>query len=371
MVRLNLLIADFDESFLVQLANYLQNRHGTSFNVNYVTSEGHLGAYLSKHRDSLDILLVSPSLARALYAGAQTTVILLSDGRIDHSDADYPLLDKYQRGDQLASRVLQIYLDQHPGQRYITAAPGSNRLIGVFSPSGGCGKSTLAAGLSAMAYHQGKRAMYLNMEGCDSTEAWFSAGTSPSISELFYHLKDGASQLSLKIEALSYTDPATRVRSFMPADTLLDFNEVTETDLELLTDALRRMEDLDVAFVDLSASVDSKNLKIMELMDQVLLVEADDNASQVKVQRFIRQLPALERKRNADYTGKTILVRNGRYGPGFRTLETVALKKVCMLPKDPVLRQDRGIMDKLGGPFGQGLLEVWNHLELRQVHHDI
>lgn len=364
MIRLNLLLADADAHYLMQLANYLQNHHGASFNVSYVTSETHLKTYLSKHRDSIDLMMISPVLAKALYTGLQTTVILLSDGRLESTDTEYPVLDKFQRGDQLASRALQIYLEQHPTRRFINTASGSNRLVGVFSPSGGCGKSAIAAGLSAIAYHQGKRAMYLNLEGCESTDAWFPQGNSPSISELFYHLKEGALQLSLKLEALSYRDPHSRVRTFMPADTLLDFNELTEADLEILADELRKTGDLDVVFIDLAASVDAKNLKLMELMDQVLLVVADDRASQTKVRQFMAQLPTLERKRNVDYAGKTLLIRNGRYGLGYDAFEWTAIQEICTLPKDPALRQGRTISDKLGGAFGKSLADVWSKLNL-------
>ncbi len=364
MIRLNLLLADQDEHYLMQLANYLQNHHGGSFNVSYVTSESHLKTYLGKHRDSLDLMMVGPMFGKALYTGIQTTVILLSDGRLENGDAEYPVLDKFQRGDQVVSKALQIYLEQHPDRHFINTAPGSNRLIGVFSPSGGCGKSTVAAGLSAIAHHQGKKAMYLNLEGCESTEAWFPQGSSPGISELFYHLKEGAPQLSLKLEALTYRDPGSRVRSFMPADTLLDFNELTDGDLETLAEELRKTGDLDVVFVDMAASVDAKNLKIMELMDQILLVVADDSASQAKVRRFLSQIQALERKRNVDYSGKTLLVCNGRYGLGYGALDSSALKGICTLPKDPLLRQGQTITDKLGGSFGKTLMDVWHKLEL-------
>lgn len=364
MARLNLLLADPDEDYLVQLANYLQNRHGDSFSVNYVTAEGHLKEYLTQHRDSLDILLVSPRLYRALYTGMQTTVILLSDGRLESEGVEHPVLEKFQRGDHLASRVLQIYLDKNPRRRFINTAFGSNRLIGVFSPSGGCGKSLLSAGLSAIAHHHGKRAMYLNLEGCESTEAWFPKGGSPSISELFYHIKEGGAQLTLKLEALSYRDPVSRVQSFMSADTLLDFNDLTEADLEFLADELRKAKGMDVVFIDLSASVESKNLKLIELMDLVLLVVADDPASQIKVELFVSQIPTLERKRNVAYSGKTILVQNSRYGRGFNGVDTSILRGVCSLPRDPSLRNGTGISAMLGGTFGRGLTEVWNQLGL-------
>lgn len=364
MVRLNLLLADQDEDYLAQLANYLQGRHGASFSVSYVTSESHLKEYLTHHRDSLDILITSPVFAKALYTGIQTTVILLSDGRLESQDIEHPVLDKYQRGDQMASHALQIYLSQNPKRRFINTSPGSNRLIGIFSPSGGCGKSLLAAGLSTMAYNHGVRAMYLNMEGCESTGAWFSTGYSPSISELFYHLKEGAPQLSLKLEALSYRDPASHVQSFMPADTLLDFNELTEADFGLLADELRKAGGIDVVFVDLSASVDAKNLKILELMDLVLLVSADDPASRIKVRQFMAQVPTLERKRNVDYSGKMILIQNGRCGLGFEGMDIGPFRGVCTLPKDPSLRNGGNITEKLSGTFGRSLTDVWNALEL-------
>lgn len=365
MIRLNLLLADADADYLAQLADYLQKHHGGNFNVSTVTSEANLKAHLNAHRDTLDLLMISPRFANALYAGKQTTVILLSDGRLEDvlSEA-YPVLDRYQRGDQLASRALQIYLEQHPDRRFINMAPGANRLVGVFSPSGGCGKSSVAAGLSALAHAQGKKAMYLNLEGCESTLAWFPGGNSPSISELFYHLKEGGAQLSLKLEALSYRDHGSRVRSFMPADTLLDFNELTERDLEILTEELRRAGDLDVIFVDLAASVDPKNLKLMDLMDQVLLVMADDSASQIKVRQYLKQLPTLERKRNVDYAGKTILICNGRYGLGYGPFSRESVREVCSLPKDPHMRQGATIEEKLGGAFGSSLRDVWNILEI-------
>lgn len=364
MVRLNLLLADQDDYYLAQLANYIQSRHSNSFSVSYVTSEGHLKEYLGRHREALDILIVSPSFAKGLYTGTQTTVILLSDGRLESEDVEHPVLEKYQRGDHLVSRSLQIYLEQNPKRRFINTSPGSNKLIGVFSPSGGCGKSLLAAGLSAIAHHHGKRAMYLNLEGCESTGAWFPKGCSPSISELFYHLKEGAPQLSLKLEALSYRDPVSHVQSFMPADTLLDFNELTEADYELLAEELRKAGGTDVVFVDLSASVDSKNLKILELMDLVLLVTTDDTASQTKVGQFLVQLPTLERKRNVDYSGKTVLVQNGRYGLGFESADAGLFIGICAIPKDSSLRNENNISMMLGGAFGKSLTGVWDMLGL-------
>jgi cellulose biosynthesis protein BcsQ len=307
---------------------------------------------------------VGPGLSKALYVGSQTTVIMVSDGRLEPSEADYPVLDKYQRGDQMVSQILRIYMEQHPGQRFLNTGASASRLIGVFSPSGGCGKTTVAAGLSVLARQRGKRAMYLNLEGCESTGAWFSEGSGPSISELFYHLKEGAQQLSLKLQALSYTDPGSQVRSFVPADTLMDFNELTDTDLQLLADELRRSADLDLVVVDMAASVDARTLRILELMDQVILVAADDRASQEKVNRFMRQIPVLERKRNSDYTGKTVLACNGRYGLGFNALETDRLKTVCTLPKDPVFRQEGSMTEKLSHPFGNALNALWDKLEL-------
>lgn len=364
MVRLNLLLADFDEGYLSKLADYLQNRHSTNFSVSYVTGETNLKVYLEKHRDTLDILLVCPGMAKGLYTGTQTTVVLLSDGRLDQAGEEYLVIDKYQRGDQLASRIIQIYLEEHPDRRFVNTSQASSRLVAVYSPSGGCGKSSLAAGLSALANQQGKKAMYLNLEGCESTEAWFEYGNSPSISELFYHLKEGAKQLSLKLEALSYRDPATRVRSFTPAESLLDFNELNNEDLETLADELRRTGDIDVVFIDLSASVDPKNLKILELVDNILMVVGDEAPSQAKMRSFLKQIPMLERKRNVDYSTRSVLVCNSRSGGSFGEFSAERFKGVCTLPNDRSLLQGRVIADRLSGSFGRALHDVWNALEL-------
>lgn len=360
MARLNLLLADLDALYLTKLADYLQSRHGASFSVSIATTQEGLQKHLEQHRDALDILLVGPDMTEGLYPGAGTVTAVLGDA--GRHWGNYPAVARYQRADGLATQLLQLYLERNPERRFLANGAGACRLIGVYSPSGGCGKSAVAAGLSAVAGQFGKSALYMGLESCDPPGAWFQSGESPSISELFYHLKEGGRQLGMKLEALSYREPACQVRCFMPAETLLDFNELTEPDMELLMEALRALPNADVAVLDMAGGADERSLKLLELVDHILLVVSDDRVSQLKVKHFMDRLHAVERRRNADYRSRMILVKNSRTGQNFSD-DTLGLSRSVTLQKDPALRNARGISDGLGGPFGQGLMQLWKLLE--------
>ncbi len=364
MARLNLLVADPDAHYATRLADYLQARHSTSFSVSIVTGAQSLHRHLDRHRDTLDILAVSPALSEGLYTGTGTVTVVLNDGSGAPASQPLPVTDKYQRADRLAAELLRIYLEKHPDRRFLATALNACRLIGVYAPGGGSGASTVAAALGAMAHHHGKSALYLSLESCDAPGAWFEEREGPSVSELFYHLKEGGQQLSLKLEALSYREPGHRVRCFAPAETLLDFQELDDGDLELLVQALRGMAATEAAILDLGSGADSRTLRLLELMDQILLVVSDERIAQLKARRFMTQLPALERKRNADYRGRMVLVRNGRFGNGFDG-DGFGLARVVTLPKDPCVKNARSMGEALSGAFGQSMLGLWNMLEIR------
>lgn len=361
MARLNLLLADPDVHYVTRLADYLQARHSTSFSVSVATGAESLQQHLDRHRDTLDILAVCPAFTEGLYVGTGTVTVVLNDGG---GSQTLPAADKYQRADRLAAELLRLYLEKHPDRHFMATSLNPCRLIGVYAAGGGVGASTVAAALGAMAHHHGKSALYLNLEGCDAPGAWFQEREGPSVSELFYHLKEGGQQLSMKLEALSYREPGHRVRCFTPAETLLDYQELDDSDLELLVQALRGMAATEAAVLDLGSGVDSRTLRLLELMDQILLVVADERIAQLKARRFMAQLPALERKRNADYRGRMVLVRNGRFGQGFEG-DAHGLARVVTLPPDPCVKSAHSMGEALSGPFGQGILGLWSMLEIR------
>lgn len=364
MARLNLMIADADEAYIAQLAGYIQNHHSGRLCVSCVSSEKHLKSHLQNGAVRYDILLATSSIAASLGCGSDTLLLQLSDGRVTRNELPVPMVEKYQRADQIVAKIIQYYMQARPEQRFVSLHSGSVRLVGIFSPSGGCGKSVIAAGLSAIAQSYGMTAMYLNLEGCDASGGYFPEITGCSVSELLYHIKEGAAQLSLKLEALSWKDPRSGVRYFGPAETLIDFNGMDDGEVETLTRELKRMSDVEVVFLDLSSNVDPVNLKVLESVDKILLISGDDRISERKVRRFSEQLPVVERIRNVDYSGKMILVKNKRSGIGNWDNEDSGVIRTAVIENDGKLTAGESICDSLTGEFGVGLKTVWSMLEI-------
>lgn len=217
---------------------------------------------------------------------------------------------KYQHMDRFVGEIMRLYAANSQKGLTIRATQGNTRIISILSPSGGSGKSTIAAGSSSLCAGRGSRTFYLNLENIPSTDLFFHGDSIQSFSNVIFHLKGKEGNLSLRLEGAKSIDAGSNVHYFRPPENIQELNELCCSDINRLLNELKSSGIYDVIFIDTSCGLGKVNTAIIEHSDLIMLVMDINQTSLLKLKEFAAGLSLLERKGEDKLACKVIPVYN-------------------------------------------------------------
>lgn len=311
MAKLHLVIGDIDEAYVESIANYITDNYSQRFQVTCFTKREFLFDYFSKNKKRIDILLLSPELyTDSIPMEMINTPIILSRGILDVEISDWEVINKYQKGDRLISNIIDCFAERNPNKYCIMDGEKGTKVIAVYSPIGGCGKTNIAVGMSIRSAEIGRAVFYLNLEDIQSTPYFFDCETRQNLSNMLYYIKENKRNITLKIEGIRNTDFQYNIHYFSPPDNIMDLNETSPDEIQSLIQELKISNNYDVIFIDMSSSMDDKNLSILQLSDQIILINIHESLAMEKTRYFIKELDMLSKRNKVDLLEKTTIILN-------------------------------------------------------------
>lgn len=309
MGRLSLVIADLDRDYLSKLERFLVVNYPQRFDIYSFSSHGKLSEFLNAS-EKRDILLVNSILfKRELNLKNVEAVIVLKGDGLDSVPEGVDSVGKYQHAETLVTELLRLYSAR---SRRGVAIHGrsSTRAICVFSPCGGSGKTSIAAGCSILCARKGLKTLYLNLENVPSTEWFFHGEHSQSFSNVIYHLKGSGGSLGLKLEGARTCDPETGVYYFASPENLLEMEELSPDDISRMISELKTGGLYDTVVIDMSTGLDKRNAAALKECDTLVLVLSEAEPAAVKMRALYKGLEILERKNGSGIMEKLVAVIN-------------------------------------------------------------
>lgn len=314
MARLNLVIADFDESYAKSLSSYINSNHSSAFMVSCFTKVESFKGYMEQ-LPVIDILMITSEFYEISEGLSRIKLkIILSSGTLNREYSEFQVISKYSTGEKLVSEVIYLYSKLNPLELRLPSNSKSAELIGIYSPAGGTGKTTIATALSIQCADMGMKAFYLNLESIQSTGAFFSTRSNRNLSYIFYYLKEKNKNLPFKMEGIKNIEDG--VQYFNPPEGSMEYEEISAEELEQLILGIKDMGCYDCIFIDMYNNLDIKNLKIMNLCDHIVLVTLDEPISLYKNKVFFQELSKLGDANKNSISGKLINVINRYKGKG-------------------------------------------------------
>lgn len=362
MARIKLIIGDTDEAYTRSLADFLLAAYAQVFEAAIFTKPSLLKEHLLS-REKPDILLLTPGFLEEIPAQADClTVWLTSEPGLDLPDKKQ--LFKYQRGSRLVQELLRIYSSAENKPAALPSPGKKTKVIAVYSPAGGTGKTAIAVGCSFQSAWEGNRVFYLNLENMPSTKLFFTSEGGEGLSAVFYYLRQRKN--ILKIEALKQTDWQSGIHYFSPADSVMDLWEDLREDLPELIRVLRSSGHYDYLFLDLSSQINANNLAAMEASDAVFLVSTGDPVARLKEELLWSELQRWSARNSSNLPERIYPVWNlwEQAGEDAETccwyngrprLKIPRVKNLCLL------QGDRLSLD-LNTPFGSALYRLRSSL---------
>ncbi len=340
MGRLSIIIADSDRDYLKSLERFLIVNYPKRFEIYTFSSHSKLSDHLSS-ASNIDILVLGQQLyQKNLKIENVMLVLLLSEERSEDCSKAWSevltearsedcsnlalgqgdevkfvskktvIIKKYQHMDRFIAEIIRLYAANGQRSRGVTPMQGNTRAVSILSPSGGSGKSSIAAGCSVLCAGRGIRSFYLNLENIPSTDLFFHGDSTQSFSNAIFYLKGKGANLSLRLEGAKSIDIGSQVHYFKPPENIQELNELTEQDAVCLVSELKNNGVYDIIFIDTSCGLSPINTAIIKNSDIILLVMSPDRCSELKLKEFMAGLALLERKSEVKLAGKIIPVFN-------------------------------------------------------------
>lgn len=266
--------------------------------------------------DKKDVLLINKKIyQKELQLRNVDDVLLLSDDRADDPAGGAETLFKYRHAERLVADMLRLHASRS-AKACSVSGHSNTRVVCVYSPSGGAGKSSIAAGCSIVCARKGLKTFYLNMEDMPSTDLFFRSEAEQSFSNVIFHLKGKGPNLGLKLEGAKSCDIKTGVCYYAPPDSVLELEELSDEDIVKLVKGLKENAVYDTVFADMPCGLNKRSLALLCCADAILLVLSPDEVSGRKLKQLEAAIEILKSKYGARMSDRMITVLNKYDGAG-------------------------------------------------------
>ena len=325
MAKINIVIADSDELYLNHLTNYLIE-HMNTFEVCSFTTKESLIKYVGDKTNKIDIIAFTEDLMDGTISMANAPAkILLSDG--SYTDLEFESVNKFQKAEKFINDILMIYAEKTGRVESVSLGDKDTKIVGFYSPVGGCGKTTLAVATAYALGCQGKRVFYLNAEKINSTYAVLNEGNTGSISDLYLTVKTKGANIGLRIIANKFTDVNTNISYINPAESSLEINELTLEEYKKMLKEFDQLGEFDVVIVDFDTEFNGDKIELLNCMDRIIVPFTSDSLSLAKTGLFIKELGMYDEL--SEIYGKSIFVLNKSNSQSIQALQASGAMGNC------------------------------------------
>ena len=283
-MKIKIAIADTDEVYAKRLFEALQRQENLFLSVFTDKDMLEKGLAASKY----DIVLFDYSMYSGdnLFKNARLSVLLYDEYKEQPliGSGRYKAVKKYQRGSNIYKEVIGLYSEYVSDPAFLGNSNKQCRVICVYSPAGGSGKTSVAAAMANSIANKGRNVMYLNFEPISSYGTFMELNGGKGMGELFSAL-DGSGSFALKLESLIKRTPQGIIY-FEKFENLLDIYEITAEDIEKLINMIEKSAAADFIIIDMGTQFDSINRCIMDISDKIILVEKNDKPEKEKTAAF-------------------------------------------------------------------------------------
>ncbi len=256
---------------------------------------------------TLSVFTNGESLRRAIEENACQIVLFdpdISEEKIHFSDQIMPIalvsdvtqntglydditkIKKYQRISNIYKEIIRNF-SEFAGNDVISFYSGNiAKMMAVYSPVGGCGKTAVAMAVAERLHKEKKRVLFLTTEQINSSVLKFPV-KEEGITELVAAL-NGSTNLELKIKGLikENEDGIMYLEGF---SRIVDYKDVDEKELLDVLRKVRTCNVCDYIVVDTGSCIDALSSAVLHEADRILLVVRNDECAEFKVNSFLEQ----------------------------------------------------------------------------------
>lgn len=216
---------------------------------------------------------------------------------------------RFQKTELIYKEILSIYSENVSELIGYRNDANAARLVVITSPAGGTGTSTIAAACVKSLASHGYRALYIAIDGYESTDNYFNGAGNSTLHDLIFLVKSNKSNFAMKLESIARTDESGAF-FIASSDNALDIQEITPAEADELIMAIRDSGMYDFVVVDSPMDHCRIGAGLVKNSFAFLVVTDGSEHSNGKVERLLSSIRILD-DQTEDFTlGRTRLVYN-------------------------------------------------------------
>ncbi|MDR1558171.1 MAG: hypothetical protein LBS84_00485 [Clostridiales bacterium] len=293
MAKKNILITDNDASYLENFERFLRNNHSDKFIINTAANSDGVRAFADNYDRKVDILLITPDAYTDRIKNCASVIMILSNGVIPIQLEKYPVIKKYQSGDAIVHAISRAYAEAVPDEFDISQINAECEIIGVFSPIGGSGKTTIASLLASRLAAKDK-VLYFSLEQFQYTEQLLSGSSRYNMSDFLYFVHKGDSELLANLNRMLITDVNLNVNFLNSPLCFVDLNKIEPAKWAAFLKALVLFGIFNKVVIDMPSHLDEQILEVLSACNKVIAPVLDDRVSVLKMNRLAHDLAQID-----------------------------------------------------------------------------
>ena len=267
-MNIKILIADQSKEYLDRLIDKLQEY--SELDISIATSYEKLEKAMNNSK--YDIILFNSDLNDSkITFNAAKLAICLYDEEQEHSGLykELKFIRKYQRISSIYNELIDSYADEAGYTPDFSNGIGT-KIVAVYSPMGGTGKTTAALVLTQQLQAAGYNSLFISLEQTDSSTI------------IYPHEREGITELIAAVSGSESNDTGSfeiKLRSTVKEGSgrtsyiegfsrVIDYMDVSEDDIEKLFEKIKSVSSSDFVIVDMNSTLDKLSNKVFELADR-------------------------------------------------------------------------------------------------------
>ena len=291
MAKLNLILLDPDIRYLEGIKNFFADNYSEKFNITCFTQMEILKDNI-KYIKNRDVLLINEDLYSNVVADLNIkSILILGEGKDEEKKYDHPIISKYQIGPNIYKEIMNAYSTQNPLHlEKVTRRYDNTKLISVYSPIGGSGKSLIASALAMKLAESGSEVLYLNLEDVQSTNIYFQKNKDSSFSELIYYIKEKEENFTAKFIELVDKDQRTGVAFFNETESILDIEDLNKGEMKWMIEKLLSLNMYKYIIIDTASKFNSEYNVLLNSSDYIISPVLKEKTSLIKLGKYVENL---------------------------------------------------------------------------------
>lgn len=290
MKSIRVVVADSDAEYLRQLSRYVLQADFNLELYSFVKVESLQHFLLDNESGKPDILAVSEEMRSDCVDAVPCIKILLSDGAVSETCGDYVCVEKYQKLSGVVNEMLIAYGRASGVAVKASGQTRKTKIVGVYSPVGGSGKSTIAVMLAYQLGLRQKKVFFQNYERIGSMQELLSSEAKIGLSDIMVAVHGKETGIGLLLQSKMYTSAEWHFSYINPPDSALDLDELNGDEQCSILEEMAAVGIFDSVVVDFPSEFSAVTLKLLQLCDWIIVPLLADGIGVGKVKRMFDEL---------------------------------------------------------------------------------